>query len=74
MPVLTWRGKRQLPEDLEEDEDGLGNEMLVGILAQHARRREAAQEREREEEQTGNRVCGMVFSHFFFGLQLMLLF
>jgi len=73
MPALTRRRKRELPRDLEEDEDGPGNEMLVGILAQRARRREAAQEREREEQQTGDQVRGVVLSCFFFGLQLMIL-
>jgi hypothetical protein len=58
MPALTRRGKRQLPGDLEEDEDDPGNVMLIGILAQRARRREAAQ----EQEQTGDRVRGMAFS------------
>jgi hypothetical protein len=65
MPALTRRGKRQLPGDPEEDEDS-GNEMLVGILAQRARRRAAAQEQEeaqsREEEQTGNRVSTIISS------------
>lgn len=65
MPALTWRGKRQLPGDLEEDED-MGNEALVGILGQRARRRTAAQEQESaqalEEEQTGNRVSSMISS------------
>jgi hypothetical protein len=65
MPALTRRGKRQLPGDLEEDEDA-GNEALVGILAQRARRRTAAQEQESaqalEEEQTGNRVSSMISS------------
>jgi len=64
MPALTRRGKRRLPEDLEKDADGQGNEMLVGILAQRARRREAARERElaqaREEEQTSNQVCSAI--------------
>ena len=62
MPALTRRGKRQLPRDLEEDEDGPEGEMPVGILAQRARRREAAQQREQEEEQTGDQVCGLMFS------------
>ena len=62
MPALTRRRKRELPRDLEEDEDGPGNEMLVRILAQHARRQEAAQEQEREEQQTGDQVRGVVLS------------
>jgi len=63
MPALTRRRKRQLPWDLEEDEDRTGDEMLGGILAQRAQRREAA--RAQEEEQTGNRVSSMMFSHVF---------
>jgi len=59
MPALTRQGKRQLPGDLEEDEDA-GNEMLVGILAQRGRRRAAAQEQ--EEDQTGNRVSTIISS------------
>lgn len=58
MQALTRRGKRELPRDVE-DEDGPGGEMLVGILAQGA-----AEEQEREGEQTGNRVGRMVFSHW----------
>ena len=69
MPALTRRGKRQLPGDFGENDDGPGDEMLVGILAQRARRRAAAQEQEsaqaREEEQTGNRVSSMMFSCVF---------
>ena len=60
MPALTRRGKRQLPRDIDKDEDGEG-EMLVGILAQRARRREAAEEQEQEGERSGNRVCHMIF-------------
>lgn len=60
MPALTRRGKRQLPRDIDEDDDDEG-EMLVGILAQRARRREAAEEQEQEGEQTGNRVRRMMF-------------
>jgi len=62
MPALTRRGKRQLPRDLEEDEDGSEGEMLTGILAQRARRREAAQERGQEEQQTDNQVRGVMVS------------
>ena len=66
MPALTRRGKRQLPGDLEEDEDDPGNVMLVGILAQRARKREAAREREsaraRGEGSTGIPVSSMMFS------------
>jgi len=69
MPALMWQGKRRLPADLEEDEDDPENEMLVGILAQRARRREAAREREsarvREEGQTGNQVHSTILSHVF---------
>ena len=64
MPALTRRGKCELPRDVEEDEDGLGGETLVGILAQRARRREAAEEQEQEGEQTGNQVRRMAFSHW----------
>jgi hypothetical protein len=46
MPALTRRGKRLLPEDLEDEEDGLENVDAVGILAQRAARREAAQEQD----------------------------
>ena len=65
MPVLTWWGKRQLPEDFEEDADGQGDDMQVGILAQQAQRREAARELElaqaQEEEQTGIQVHSLMF-------------
>jgi hypothetical protein len=51
MPALTRRGKRPLPTDLEEEEGDLGNIELVGILAQRAARREAAQEQEAAQAQ-----------------------
>ena len=41
MPALTWRAKRQTPEDLE-DEEGSGDEIVTGILAQRAARRRQA--------------------------------
>jgi hypothetical protein len=60
MPALTRRGKRQLPGDFGENEEDPGDEMHVGILAQRARRRAAAQEQEaaqaREEGENGNSV------------------
>lgn len=46
MPALTRRGKLLLPENEEDNEDDLGNIGTVGILAQQAARREAAQEQE----------------------------
>jgi hypothetical protein len=58
MPSLTRRGKRLLPEDLEDDEDDLENIDTVGILAQRAARREAAREQEaaQAQEPAGNQV------------------
>ena len=44
MPALTRRAKQRTPEDLE-DEEGSGDEIVTGILAQcAARRRQAAGE------------------------------
>jgi len=64
MPALTRRGKRLLPVDLEDEEDGLGNVDAVGILAQRAARREAAREQEaaRVQEPVGNEVRAFRFS------------
>ena len=64
MPVSMQKEKCELPMDIEEDEDGLEGEMLVGILAQQARRRETAEEQEQEGEQTGNQVHHMMFLHW----------
>lgn len=59
MLALTRRGKRLLPVDLEDEDDGLGNIDTVGILAQRAARREAAREQEaaRAQEPADNQVC-----------------
>ena len=66
MQALTWRGERELPRDVE-DEDGPGGEMVVGILAQGAQRREAAEEHEREESKL---ATGWVAWCSHIGLQL----
>ena len=59
MPALTRRGKRLLPADFEDEEEGLGNIDTVGILAQRAARREAAREQEaaQAQEPVENQVC-----------------
>jgi len=62
MPALTRRGKRSIPADIEDEEDGLGNVEAVGILAQRAARREAAREQETGEGQVRNQVCSFVSS------------
>ena len=64
MPASMRKGKRELPMDIEEDKDGLEGEMLVGILAQWARRCETAEKQEQEGEQTGNQVHCMMFLHW----------
>jgi hypothetical protein len=43
MPALTRRGKRPPPANLEGEDDDVGFVEAVGILAQRAARREAAQ-------------------------------
>jgi hypothetical protein len=68
MPGLTRRGKRLLPVDLEDEEDGLGNINTVGILAQRAARREVAREQEaaRAQEPPDNQVRTFIVSYLIY--------
>jgi hypothetical protein len=50
MPALTRRAKRRHADSLDEGE-GSDDEIVVGILAQRAARRQAAREQEREPQQ-----------------------
>lgn len=57
MPALTRRAKRRLAESLEDDE-GSGDEAVVGILTQRAARRQAVREAEAAEgEPPSDQVC-----------------
>jgi hypothetical protein len=62
MPALTRRAKRRLIESLE-DEEGSGDEVRVGILAQRAARRQAAREAEGPGEQRHQVCLSIYFSH-----------